>query len=919
MTWKTTQLQWSFPTKQQIDIQLGNGAYFKDGTKHHQLTIGHALELYLEHSQAIIIFQTLSQQFSYLLLSHDSILFGRSSQCDLVYCFEAVSKQHCRLEKRNNEWWIKDLNSRNGIYVNNLRVQEQALTIGDHIFLAGFECWFNPMFMVVSTPQMTTLPSYSMHFRKPTLQIENTKIDLDILVQPKYPQQPNLIEKKHQFSLSSDLLIPLIYPILWLSQGERQHPMIYAPILIVIVRLCGLFLDSVKRLLNNAYKKYHYKQSLKQYAMQLARYQPNCCELEKNYMALGKSIERKGDFVVRLGMAGKEVFCHDFSALPHLVLVGEKNMTHLLTRQILYQVYLYYPKIGVVMDQWEDDDSWWLTLETTSEKIIGVGKNQTGSWTAWIEPILHLDDCSSGFDALLDLQTGAYYTQNQKTTLTLDNANHPYLFCHAFKYKRKKSQNTISYLTLLGLDVYHISYLRKQHHIEREVIGCIGSLGQEPLYLDLHEKEAGPHLLVAGMTGSGKSEWLLSYLLSLAVFYDSADLQFFIIDFKGGGLTASFEKLHHTTMVLTNLEMHQMDRAIAALEDELQVREALLLDVARKTKRDNLSIHDLNAMYKSKKIKEHLSHLLIVVDEFAELKLLYPNILQALIRIARVGRSLGLHLILATQRPSGLVDRQILSNMKAKVCLRVAQKQDAYDIFLEKCDAHLLPVGAFYLQTGENQALIYGEGKMVQPLAKNVLLYERYHTKQQEIILKQTNASLLYQLTQKINAVSQVCQPLYFKDFPSCEKNEGDLLLCDDFKHRQMFKINCALKRTKILLIGASQMVKQQFLTNHAPNNQVVLEKSDLKEQENVLVVDDFSLWGGYDYGVLDTISGAIFFEKGNSQITTRFLDKMDIIFWLDEVAMKKMVEKKYQYPCDLKRQIGVVLWKGRYYRCQIL
>lgn len=919
MTWKTTQLQWSFPTRQHIEIQLGENAYFKSGSNHQRLALGHALELVLDHSEAIIIFQRISNHFSYFNLSTNAITFGRNPQCDLVYTFEAVSKQHCRLEKRENEWWIIDLNSRNGVYVNNRRVKETLLHIGDHLFLAGYECWFNPLFIVVNTPQKTTLAPYIYHQSLSDLHEVSKITDFGMLVQPEYPQPSKLLEKKHHFSLSGDLLIPLIYPMLWLSNGQFQHPMLYAPILIVVIRLCGLFLAECKRLLVNTRKQCRYRQILKQYYNQLQHYQPDCLGLEESYLTLGKSIERDGAFTVRLGMRGKEVFCHDFSVLSHLVLVGDETAIKNCIRQILYQVYVYYPQIGVAMDQWPEDDSWWLTLTTMPSQIIGVGKNQAGSWDGWIEPVSSLDACRGGFDALLDLNNGVYYTHTKKVNVVLDNVSHPYLFCQAFKYKRRQNQGDFSYLSLLGLDVYHISYLRKQYHIEREVIGCIGSRGTEPLYLDLHEKEAGPHLLVTGMTGSGKSEWLLSYLLSLAVFYDSSDLQFFIIDFKGGGLTASFEKLHHTTMVLSNLEMQQIVRAIAALEDELLVREALLLKVSRQTKRDNLSIHDLNAMYRKKEITEHLSHLLIVVDEFAELKMLYPDILQALIRISRVGRSLGLHLILATQRPSGIVDRQILGNMKAKVCLRVAQKQDAYDIFLEKCDAHLLPVGAFYLQTGENQALIYGEGKMVQPVPQKILMYEKYYTKQQQILLKQANMSLLYQLIQKINEVSQICEPLYFKDFPSCKKNNGDLLLCDDFVHRQMFKINRPINHTKILLIGVNPMIKEQFLSHHAPIHQVLLDKTDLKEQEDILVIEDFSLWGGYDYGVVDRVKGAVFFEKENCQLTTRFLDKMDIVVWLSEVAVKRMVEKKYQYPCDIQRQIGVVLWKGRYYRCQIL
>ena len=233
--------------------------------------------------------------------------------------------------------------------------------------------------------------------------------------------------------------------------------------------------------------------------------------------------------------------------------------------------------------------------------------------------------------------------------------------------------------------------------------------------MDIHEKAYGPHGLVAGTTGSGKSEWIVTYILSLAVNFHPDEVQFVLIDYKGGGLALSFEnsemgiKLPHLAGTITNLDKSAINRAIASLESELKRRQSIFNDAREKLKEGSMNIYKYQQFYRKGMLNEPLSHLLIICDEFAELKQQQPEFMEQLISISRIGRSLGVHLILATQKPSGVVNDQIWSNSKFKVCLKVQDKNDSNEILKKPDAAFLKQTGAFYLEVGNDDYYNLGQ------------------------------------------------------------------------------------------------------------------------------------------------------------------------------------------------------------------
>lgn len=215
--------------------------------------------------------------------------------------------------------------------------------------------------------------------------------------------------------------------------------------------------------------------------------------------------------------------------------------------------------------------------------------------------------------------------------------------------------------------------------------------------LDLHDKAHGPHGLVAGTTGSGKSEILQTYILSVATLFHPYEISFVIIDFKGGGMVNQFRELPHLLGAITNIDGKQIDRSLKSIKAELQKRQRLFAEA------DVNHIDKYIKKYKAGEVHTPIPHLVLIVDEFAELKAEQPDFMKELISAARIGRSLGVHLILATQKPSGQVDEQIWSNSRFKLCLKVQSVEDSNEVLKSPLAAEIKEPGRAYLQVGNNE------------------------------------------------------------------------------------------------------------------------------------------------------------------------------------------------------------------------
>jgi S-DNA-T family DNA segregation ATPase FtsK/SpoIIIE len=205
----------------------------------------------------------------------------------------------------------------------------------------------------------------------------------------------------------------------------------------------------------------------------------------------------------------------------------------------------------------------------------------------------------------------------------------------------------------------------------RSTLAVIGESYDGPFGIDLSKD--GPHALIAGTTGSGKSELLQTIVASLAVANRPDEMTFVLIDYKGGSAFAECARLPHTVGMVTDLDPHQVERALVSLGAELTRREHLLAAAGAKDIEDYQVLVDAGRA-------PRLPRLVIVVDEFAAMSRDLPDFVTGLVNIAQRGRSLGLHLILATQRPSGVVSQEIRANTNLRIALRVTDPADSADV-----------------------------------------------------------------------------------------------------------------------------------------------------------------------------------------------------------------------------------------------
>jgi S-DNA-T family DNA segregation ATPase FtsK/SpoIIIE len=356
------------------------------------------------------------------------------------------------------------------------------------------------------------------------------------------------------------------------------------------------------------------------------------------------------------------------------------------------------------------------------------------------------------------------------------------------------------------------------------------------VYLNLHEKAHGPHGLVAGTTGSGKSEILQTFILSAATLFHPYEIGFVIIDFKGGGMVNQFEKLPHLIGAITNIDGKEIDRSLKSIKAELLKRQTLFADIGVN------HIDKYIKAYKSGQATVALPHLVIIVDEFAELKAEQPEFMKELISAARIGRSLGIHLILATQKPAGQVNEQIWSNSKFKLCLKVQDQADSKEVIKSPLAAEIKEPGRAYLQVGNNEIFelfqsaysgapakketesgskaykIYGLGAE----GRNQIVFEKKNEKKGDTGVTELEAIVSYISDYcdkaQIEKLPNICLPGLpdVLPFKTCDEKNNELNISigiyDDPDHQYQGENRISFGSGNTLIIGSSQYGKTNLL-----------------------------------------------------------------------------------------------------------
>ncbi len=382
--------------------------------------------------------------------------------------------------------------------------------------------------------------------------------------------------------------------------------------------------------------------------------------------------------------------------------------------------------------------------------------------------------------------------------------------------------------------------------------------------LDISDKAGahGPHGLVAGTTGSGKSEILQSYILSMVTLFHPYEVGFIIIDFKGGGMSNQFTDLPHLIGTITNIDGREINRSLLSIKAELVKRQEMF------SKHGVNHINDYIKLYRAKKVTEPMPHLIMIVDEFAELKAEYPDFMKELISAARIGRTLGVHLILATQKPSGVVDPQIWSNSKFKLCLKVQTKEDSNEVLKTPLAAEIVEPGRAYFQVGNNeifelfQSAYSGAGVPVANEAANKVyaIYEKNLWGKKKLVYtnkkkKDEKEETISQLKAIVDYVGNYCKENNISKLPGiCLPSLPDRIstnaldytvatnigievpfgIYDDPERQKQGNVTIDFTKESIYIVGSSQMGKTVLLQTIAFG----LIKKYSPSQVNMYMVD---------------------------------------------------------------------------------
>ncbi len=353
-----------------------------------------------------------------------------------------------------------------------------------------------------------------------------------------------------------------------------------------------------------------------------------------------------------------------------------------------------------------------------------------------------------------------------------------------FKHKLIKYNNSKCNENLFSLIETN---LKKLYLLERKII-FDNSIKTEHLdglrlstdfVLDI-EKE-GPHGLIVGMTGSGKSVLLLQIIIQIATNYDPSGAVIGIIDFKGNALISRVEKLPHIASTFSNLS-GGYENVIAAIKHELIYRQKLF------------STYNVSE-YSEIKNQFSLPRLFIIIDEFAELKKQLAHILEEIESIARIGRSLGVYLIISLQKVSGILSEQLKSNLNYSICLRVNSTQDSIEVINQKS-------AAFFKTPGEAIVKINND-------FHHINIFNCLETKKQDIIINGNNMESTTYIDYEINRICKMYSKTSYVIWKNFPKVSSKLLL--NFPDKKEFE-NFDFKYDNYIIVGNKQSGKSELI-----------------------------------------------------------------------------------------------------------
>lgn len=633
-----------------------------------------------------------------------SIQVGRSSLCNIQLFKSGVSRFHFKIEKDV----LQDLDSLNGTYVNTKRVHSYKLNMQDEIVIANVRMIYFKNYLLVDMVD-NPFENKDLKREEPMFYPSNLNVQLPTIQtwDIQMPQIHRVVCKQSLFSaIGPSCMIASSGFISSILIGYLQKQSVETLFMSMISSLTMAVTFMIYGLYN---RNYQYKLGVKENQKSLDTYDGYLKRMYEKEGLLKNDFEKKVNLYIKKYV---DTFKHE---TKDIVYVG---CTKLKWCAISYREVSYEHALNDLIQKRER------LIESLNSKVLQPVFLKKGE-VCWIkgnieESLILFENYLwysnsmrkwlwlQDFDEIKDVLLNPFCIVNEKSNsefivVTMDLKCQPKeYYCLIYIGKKEPSFHydyCIQNICISNINKDQKRYLlqsqnmdfyqqliakgpiRKERYVMRVPVGMRES--NQIVYMDF--RKYGSHGLVAGMTGFGKSEFI-SFLLMMMIWHNApSQFQYILIDFKGGAFGQPFYEFAHCAGIVTNLDAQSMERFFQSMNYELEKRQRLFL------KEKVSDIHSYNKIHT-------MSHLWIFVDEFAQLKMRFPQFMSQLQEIARIGRSLGIHLVLSTQKPSGIIDDQVWSNTTWRACFHVSSIQDSREMLQNEMAYHLKNPGDMILQ-----------------------------------------------------------------------------------------------------------------------------------------------------------------------------------------------------------------------------
>ncbi len=789
----------------------------------------------------------LEEEWSILPMKEYKI--GRNSNCDLSFKYPLLSNMHAYFSNDEKDWFIHDCSSKNGTYLNTRRIKTEKLKGSDEICMANLRFFFFHDFLLINQRMISDFMPFFLSYQSSgvwSIQDQRMKMEHPILkVEIEMPVSAYSQRKPHLFhSIGSSVSI-LICSFLFSILRYWMEPESIDQLKTMMMTSGSMFLAFF------SYGLWNHKQQIKEISLN---------ENKRKELYLSYLQEKNSEI-----WGCRQAFLEQEEKMKNLCLKWNENtlgIKHPLWMgkqkeqwiEIEHSKLSYnqkedelVKKVNKEIKEWEKPILRNHFLQRNKKNVLLKGEadlplilflqwlwqnpSKEEKWV-WIDPDLKKTDrlFSLAYCQLNRMRLLARSLEEWNLLKRHLDPSYKYILCSRIKdcswekeatwiYYSEALEKKEPYFERIRSYIEHRKFFIQSNQMENFTLDWqntrarlkvdigVSSEG-EKIFLDFKDGKQGPHGIVAGMTGSGKSEWLSSVLMKLLLKNNSEQLQYILIDFKGGAFGQAFYMYPHCAGMVTNLEENAINRWMQSMEFEIKKRQRILRDFLQE-KQNAIAHIDFYNKYN----ENPMSHLFVIFDEYAEFKSQFPDCAIRVKEMARIGRSLGIHLLICTQKPMGVIDEQIWSNSSFQVCLKVNSEADSREVIHDGRAAYLKQSGQFILFVDQK----YAEGKGDYLHEK---IFDSKHPVWQElddddqVIASRSyeTQSILEWCSQQIFAQKKKRRWILCPDLLECSSMKS-LLKIDDPSHQR--QVDYEMKKgEKMYLYWSNELEMKQFLSS---------------------------------------------------------------------------------------------------------